>query len=173
MRIWVWTLDSLSELRIWCCCDLWCRSPSWLRSCVAVAVVQASSCSSDLTPNLRTSTCCGCGPKKAGKKKKNKSTDAHRHGSKLLTVCAEMLSACPLRKEVGGTTPRQGVCCLCSSCPTSNTKCRCFLFSLVFVKVKITFGFLSLHKNRYQCRSFIKVTQSKLLKSRGYLYLFF
>ena len=39
-------------LRIWCCRELWCRSQMWLRSPVAVTVVQADSCSSDLTPNL-------------------------------------------------------------------------------------------------------------------------
>ena len=40
----------------------------WLRFLVAVAVIvpQAGSCSSDPTPSLGTSTCCGCGPK--GKK---------------------------------------------------------------------------------------------------------
>ena len=42
----------------------------WLRSGVAVAVAVASSCSSNLTPNLGTSICCRCGPKK--KKKKGK-----------------------------------------------------------------------------------------------------
>ena len=41
----------------------------WLGYCVAVAVVRAGTCSSDLTPNLETSICCGCGPKKKGKKK--------------------------------------------------------------------------------------------------------
>ena len=44
-----------------------------LRSGVAVAVVQASSCSSDLTPNLGTSICCGCSPKKT-KQTNNKKT---------------------------------------------------------------------------------------------------
>ena len=57
-----------SGLRIWCCCELWCRLQMWLRSSIAVAVVEASSYSSDLTPSLGTSMCCGCGPKK---KKKN------------------------------------------------------------------------------------------------------
>ena len=37
---------------------------------VAVAVVQASSCNSDLTPSLGPSKCHGCGPKKTKKKKK-------------------------------------------------------------------------------------------------------
>ena len=30
-----------------CCRELWCRSKRQLRSCAAVAVVQAGSCSSD------------------------------------------------------------------------------------------------------------------------------
>ena len=43
-------LASLSGLRIWHCRELWCRSQTQLRSRVAVAVVEASSCSSDWTP---------------------------------------------------------------------------------------------------------------------------
>ena len=34
-----------------------------LESGVAMAMAQANSCSSDSTPSLRTSICCGCGPK--------------------------------------------------------------------------------------------------------------
>ena len=34
----------------------------------SVAVVQAGSCSSDSTPSLGTSICCGCGPEKKKKK---------------------------------------------------------------------------------------------------------
>ena len=34
---------------------------------MAVAVVQAGSCGSHWTPNLGTSMCCGCGPKKTKK----------------------------------------------------------------------------------------------------------
>ena len=37
------------------CCELWRRSQTWLRSHVAVAVAEAGSCSSDLTPSLGTS----------------------------------------------------------------------------------------------------------------------
>ena len=44
-----------------------------LRSGVAVAVVQAGSCSSsNLTPSLGTSICCGCSPKKKKKTQKEK-----------------------------------------------------------------------------------------------------
>ena len=44
------------------CCELWCRSRMWLGSGIAVAVVQASSCSSNSIPSLGTSICCACGP---------------------------------------------------------------------------------------------------------------
>ena len=46
----------------------------WLESRVAVAVdvVKASSCSSDLTPSLGTSICSKCSPKKTKKKKKER-----------------------------------------------------------------------------------------------------
>ena len=37
---------------------------TWLRSRIAVAVVQAGGYNSDSTPTLGTSICCGCGPKK-------------------------------------------------------------------------------------------------------------
>ena len=39
MRLWVRSLASLSGLRFWHCCELWCRLQMWLRSDVAVAVV--------------------------------------------------------------------------------------------------------------------------------------
>ena len=45
-------------------CELWCRLQTWLGSCMAVAVVQAGSCSSDWTLSLGTSICCRCGPRK-------------------------------------------------------------------------------------------------------------
>jgi len=40
--------------------ELQCRSQTWLRSCVAVAVAQASSCSSDSAPKLGSSICLRC-----------------------------------------------------------------------------------------------------------------
>ena len=43
---------SNSGLRIQSCRELWCGSQTWLGSGVAVAVVQASSCSSNVTPKL-------------------------------------------------------------------------------------------------------------------------
>ena len=58
------SLASLSGLRIWHCRELWCRSKMRLGS--RVAVVQAGSCSWDLTPSLETSISQGCGPEKGG-----------------------------------------------------------------------------------------------------------
>ena len=78
MRIWVRSLSSLSRLRIWSCRELWCRSKTRLRSDVAMAVVQAGSCSSDLTASLGTSICLRCGPKKR-KKEKRKERKRNRH----------------------------------------------------------------------------------------------
>ena len=40
----------------------------WLGSGIAVAVMQAGSCRSNLTPSLGTSICCRCDPKKEKKK---------------------------------------------------------------------------------------------------------
>ena len=39
MRMWVWSLALFSGLRIWLCSELWCRSPTWLGSYAAMAVV--------------------------------------------------------------------------------------------------------------------------------------
>ena len=64
MRTCVRSLALLSGLRSQCCQELWCRSQMQLGSSVAVAMVQAGSYRSDLTPNLGTSICRGCTPKK-------------------------------------------------------------------------------------------------------------
>ena len=66
MRMLVPSLGLLSGLKTWCCHELWCRLQMWLGSLGAVAVLQAGSCSSNLTPSMRASTCCGCSPKKRG-----------------------------------------------------------------------------------------------------------
>ena len=58
MSMWVWSLASLSGLRIWCCLKLRHRLQIHLRSGVAVALVYTGSCSSDLTPSWGTSICC-------------------------------------------------------------------------------------------------------------------
>ena len=49
------SLASLSGLGIRHCHELWCRPQTWLRSWVAVAVVEAGRCSSDATPSPGTS----------------------------------------------------------------------------------------------------------------------
>ena len=67
MRLRVQSLASIGGLKIWCCHELWCRSQTWLGSGVAVAVVQASSCSSNSTPTLG----CKRSPKKAEKEMKS------------------------------------------------------------------------------------------------------
>ena len=62
-------LASLSGLRIQHFCELWCRLKTRLRSGVAMAVVQAGSCSCNQTPSLGTSVCIKCSPKKKKKEK--------------------------------------------------------------------------------------------------------
>ena len=70
MRTQVRSLASLGGLRIRRHCELWCRWQARLRCHIAVAVVWISSFSSDSTPSLGASMCCGCGIKKT--KNKNK-----------------------------------------------------------------------------------------------------
>ena len=74
IRTQVQSLATLSGLRIWRCNELWHRPYTRLRSGVAVAVEQASSYSSDLTPCLGTFICRKCGPKKQTKKNKKQTT---------------------------------------------------------------------------------------------------
>ena len=69
MRLWVWSLALLSELRIWHCCELRCSLQGWLGCGVATTVAVAGNCSSDSTPSLGISICYGCSPKKKKKKK--------------------------------------------------------------------------------------------------------
>ena len=72
MRMQVLSLASLGGSGIRRGHKLWCGSQTQLGSLVAVAVVQTGSCSSNLTPSLRTSIYCRCGPKKQKKKKKKR-----------------------------------------------------------------------------------------------------
>ena len=65
MRTQFQSLALFSGLRILHCHELWCRSQTWFRSGVAVAVV--GSYSSDSTPSLRTSICHECCWKKTKK----------------------------------------------------------------------------------------------------------
>jgi len=71
MRMQVQSLAFLSRLRIQRYCELWYRSQTWLRSGIAVAVVQASRCSYDWTSSVGTSICHECRPEKTNKQKKN------------------------------------------------------------------------------------------------------
>ena len=75
MRMQVGSLASLSGLRIQQCPKLWCRMQTQLRSCIAMAVAWAGSCSSDSVPNLGTSRCQRCHTKKQRKKKRDRSTN--------------------------------------------------------------------------------------------------
>ena len=52
---------------------------TWLRSHIAVAVVEAGSYSSDSVSNLATSICHRCSPKKTKKEKKCKSLELTRY----------------------------------------------------------------------------------------------
>ena len=70
MRTWLRSLALLSGFRIQRGHELWRGSQMQLGSGVAVAVVEAGSCSSDSTPSLRISMCWWYGPKKT--KNKNK-----------------------------------------------------------------------------------------------------
>ena len=72
VRMHVQYLASLNGLRILHFHELWCWSQMQLRSHVAVAVVEAGSCSSNSTPSLGTSICCRCGQRrKEGRKEKS------------------------------------------------------------------------------------------------------
>ena len=79
MRTWIQPLASLSGLRILCSPELWCRLQTWLRSGVAVAVVEAGNCNSDSTPSLGTSICHRCGPEKTKQKTKNKTPNGQKN----------------------------------------------------------------------------------------------
>ena len=70
MRMQFQSLALLSELGIWHCCELWCRSQIWLGSLVAVAVAQAGSCSSHLTPSPELPYVTGMAIKRKRKEKK-------------------------------------------------------------------------------------------------------
>ena len=70
----VQSLAALRGVRIWRCRELWGGSWTPLGTCVAVAVVEAGSCSSYLTSGLRMSCAAGAARKRKKKKKKKKKT---------------------------------------------------------------------------------------------------
>ena len=83
MRLPVPSMAWISELRIWCCHELWCSLQKRLRSAIAVAMAQAGCCSSDSTPSLGTSICHRCSPQKIKKKKKKEGRkDGRKEGRK-------------------------------------------------------------------------------------------
>ena len=50
VRLQIQSLASLSGLRLWHCCELWCRWQTQLRSCAAVAVAKAGGLQLPLDP---------------------------------------------------------------------------------------------------------------------------
>ena len=70
-------------VRIRCCHELWCTLQTQLGSLVAVAVVKASSCSSNWTPSLGTSICLQCSPKKTKDKEKGRREASQLRQKKL------------------------------------------------------------------------------------------
>ena len=78
MRMQVRSLAFFSGLSIQTSCKLRHRLEMLLRFSVAMAVAQASSCSSDLTPNLETSICYRCSLKKKKKRKKNNKSNGKK-----------------------------------------------------------------------------------------------
>ena len=94
MRLRVRSLASLSGLRIQCCRELWYRSQTRLGSCVVVAVVSASSCSSNWTPSLGSSICHRCSPKKQKQKQKQNKTKKKPHNK---IIILEHLTTMPIQ----------------------------------------------------------------------------
>ena len=66
------SICSLGGLNIWGCHELWCRLQMQLGSYVAMAVVQVSSCISDLTPAWELSYATSTALKSKKTKTKNK-----------------------------------------------------------------------------------------------------
>ena len=118
MRTGVQSLASLSGLRIWCGCELWCRSQTKLRSYMAVAEAQGGAAAALIRPlawelpyaKFR------YGPKKKKKRKMffKKSALAHilpcaRHGLKCIMwgvpIVAQWLTNLTRNHEVAGSIP--------------------------------------------------------------------
>ena len=95
MRMQVQSRASPNGLRIQYCCELWYRFPGCLGSRIAVAVVKASSYSSNLNSSLVTSTCRGCSPKKTkeekGKERKERKNSCVLNGIYYLNYKREIL----------------------------------------------------------------------------------
>ena len=89
-----------------------------LRSCVSVAVVEASSCSSDLSPSLRTFICHGSGQKKTKKKKKQKN---------ILTVLRKLNILSPYDPAIALLGIYLGTVSLCPHINIRMDNCRALL----------------------------------------------
>ena len=125
-RTRVRSLALLNGLRIQHCHELWCRSQTWLGSCVAVVVAVASSYRSRLTPSLGISICHRFGPKRAKKRAGGntwKSTAPRQMagwaylGQTGQIPCPWGLLSIPLtplamREAVSGQMPHVGVTCV-------------------------------------------------------------
>ena len=88
MRKWVRSLALLSGLSICHCHELWCRSQTWFRSGVAMALAYVGSCSSSSAPSLETSMCCECSPKMQKKKPKKKTKKTNK--PRYMYICTYM-----------------------------------------------------------------------------------
>ena len=64
MRMQVQSLSFVSELRIWCCCELWHRLKMWLNLVLLWLWHRLTAAAPIRLPNLRNSIRCRCGPKK-------------------------------------------------------------------------------------------------------------
>jgi len=97
VRMWVWSLTSLSELKILCCCELWRRSQMQLGSqipnCCGCGVGHQLQLWFD--PSLETSICHRCSPKK---KRKERYTE-------FLLHCGTAVSAVSLQLRDAGWSP--------------------------------------------------------------------
>ena len=107
-------------LGIWCCREQWCRWKMQFRSCVAVAVAWAGSCSSDLTSSLGTSICHGCGPKKQNKQTNKQNT---WEGSRILNLFHPVIpppSCIPAAQVAGGGVQAAGFGNVLTTVPTGT-----------------------------------------------------
>ena len=107
-RMCVGSLSYLSRLRIRHCCELWHRLQMWPGSCIAGAVVQTSSYSSDSTLSLGTSICYRCSVNRKKKKKRRRRRRKKKHSISDIVLSQRMstsvtedtLCFCPLSRTV-------------------------------------------------------------------------